>query len=135
MAATWDPIAGEARSVRSIQALTETPPATLDPSAGIGFVMDEVGQVTFYLDAGDGETITGEGGKVDVYVHDCGLWAYDPDQALIVPPGSLGKRRVVLGTRILPHGRGRLAFFANGIQVSGSVVAIDAVLSSVGGRK
>ena len=133
MSATWELI-GE-RSVRSVQALTETPPGPLDASAGIGFVLDEIGTITVYLDAGDGHTITGDVGQVDVYVHDVGLLAYEPDASMPVPAGSAGRRRVVLGARVSPHGRGRIAMFTNGIQASNTVVAIDAVLSNIGGRK
>jgi hypothetical protein len=135
MAATWDVIVGHQRSVRSLQALTEAPPGPLDASEGVGFVIDEVGTVTFYIDAGDGHTITADVGEVEVHVHDVGLWAFAPDMTLAVPAGSAGKRRVVLGTRSAPHARGRMAMFAKGIQASNSVVAIDAVLSNVGGRK
>lgn len=36
-----------------MQALTETPPAPLDPNAGVGMVLDGLGAITFWLDAGD----------------------------------------------------------------------------------
>ena len=133
--ASWSPIDGAPRSVRTVQALTETPPGPLDTAEGIGLVLDEVGVISFYLDAGDGYTLTSEAGSVDIHVHDAGLWAFCPELSLSVPLGSAGKRRVLLGTRATPQARGRLAMFANGIQAGNTVVAIDAIASDKGGRK
>jgi hypothetical protein len=133
MAATWTQL--NARSVRSVQALTETPPAPTDASAGVGMVLDSLGAITFWLDAGAGETITADQGVVDIYTHDADLWGYAPALTLVVPMGSSGKRRIQLGTVPVLNPRGRLAFFANGISASNTVVAIDALATDRGGRQ
>ena len=123
------------RSVRSVQALTEAPPGVLDAAAGVGMVLDSIGAITFWLDAGLGETITGDTGQVDIYTHDADLWGYAPALTLFVPTGSSGKRRVQLGTIPILNPRGRVAFFTNGLSASGSLVAIDALATDRGGRK
>ena len=133
MAATWEAL-GQ-RSVRSVQALTEPGPAPTDASEGVGLIIDSVAGVAFYLDAGDGYTLTGDGGQVDVYIHDAGLWAAAPDLTMLVPTGSSGKRRVLLGVRQLVVQRGRVAMYANGVQSGNTVVALDALATSPGGRK
>lgn len=133
--ATWAPIDGLPRSVRSIQALTEAPPATTDASEGVGVVLDSLGGLIVWLDAGDGHTITGEAGSVDVYIHDAGLWGYAPLLSFRVPAGSSGKRRVQLGTVPISAPRGRLAPFLNGVQCSNAVAALDILATNVGGRK
>jgi hypothetical protein len=133
MAATWQALGP--RSVRSVQALTEAPPGPLDSNEGVGIVLDQIGAITFWLDAGDGQTITADVGQVDIHVHDADLWGIAPLLTLQVPPGSANKRRVQLGTVPIQNPRGRLAFFANGLSASGSVVAIDALATNVGGRK
>jgi hypothetical protein len=131
--ATWTPL--ENRSVRSIQGLTETPPAPTDTNEGVGMVLDSLGAITFWLDAGDGETITADTGTVDIYTHDAGLWGYAPALTLWVPAGSSGKRRVQLGTVPVLNPRGRLAFYTNGVSASNAAVAIDALATDRGGRK
>lgn len=133
MAATWTDL-GE-RSVRSVQGLTETPPGPTDPSAGVGMVLDSIGAITFWLDAGAGETITADSGRVDIYTHDADLWGYAPALTLFVPAGSAGQRRVQLGTIPILNPRGRVAFFTNGVVASNAVVAIDALATDRGGRK
>lgn len=133
MAATWEEMG--VRSVRSIQALTEAPPGPTDASAGVGMVLDSLGAITFWLDAGAGETITGDVGSVDIYTHDADLWGYAPALTLFVPAGSSGKRRIQLGTVPILNPRGRLAFFANAISASNAVVAIDALATDRGGRQ
>jgi len=133
MAATWDPMGD--RSVRSVQALTEAPPAPTDASEGVGMVIDFIGAVAIWLDAGDGYTITADAGQVDILFHDAGLWGFAPELSLPVPPGSAGKRRVLLGERRITNPRGRMAMFANGIQAGNTVVAIDALATNVGGRQ
>lgn len=102
MAATWTPLGD--RSVRSVQALTEAPPAPTDASEGVGMVIDFVGAVAVWLDAGDGYTITADAGQVDILFHDAGLWGFAPELSLPVPPGSAGKRRVLLGSGSLNLG-------------------------------
>lgn len=131
--ATWTPL--DARSVRSVQSLTETPPAPTDANEDIGMVLDSLGAITFWLDAGAGETITADSGQVDIYTHDAALWGYAPALTLVVPMGSSGKRRVQLGTVPILNPRGRLAFFTNGLSASNTVVAIDALATDRGGRK
>lgn len=133
MAATWTALGN--RSVRSVQALTESPPAALDASADVGLVLDSIRGISFWLDAGDGYTITADAGKVDIYFHDADLWGYAPTLSLAVPVGSSGKRRVLLGMVPINNPRGRLAFFTNGIQAGNTSVAIDAIASNIGGRK
>ena len=133
MAATWEQL--DDRSVRSIQALTETPPGPTDASEGVGMVLDGVGAIAFWLDAGDGHTITADAGQLDIYVQDAGLWGKAPLLALPVPTGSAGKRRVHLATKQIVNPRGTLAFFTNGISASNTVVAIDAMATDRGGRK
>lgn len=131
--ATWQELGD--RSVRSIQALTETPPGPTDAHEGIGMVLDSIGAVSFWLDAGDGQTITGDAGQVDIYAHDAGLWGVAPSLMLPVPKGSSGKRRVLLGTRVIANPRGTLGFYANGINASNTVIAIDAMATDRGGQK
>lgn len=98
-------------------------------------VLDSVGAIAFYLDAGDGYTITADTGQVDIYVHDGGLWAKAPALSLPVPTGSSGKRRVHLATKLIVNPRGTLGFYANGIQAGNTVVAIDAMATDRGGQK
>lgn len=131
--ATWTQLG--VRSIRSVQALTETPPAALDASEGVGIVLDSLGALTFWLDAGDGQTITADSGQVDLYTHDADLWGYAPALTLFVPVGSAGKRRVQLGTVPVLNPRGRLGFYANGVAASSAAIAIDALATDRGGRK
>ncbi len=133
MAATWELLGP--RSVRTIQALTEAPPGPTDASEGVGMVIDFLGAVAFWLDAGDGYTIAADVGQVDIVFHDAGLWGFAPELALPVPPGSAGKRRVLLGERKITNPRGRMAMFATGLQAGNTVVAIDALATNVGGRQ
>jgi hypothetical protein len=131
--ATWDQLGN--RSVRSVQGLTEAPPAALDSSEGVGLVVDSVRGISFWLDAGAGYTITADSGQVDIYFHDADLWGIAPDLVLKVPVGSAGKRRVLLGMVPIVNPRGRLAMFTNGIQAGNTSVAIDAMVTNIGGRK
>jgi len=139
MAATWVPFdvgpGQPVRSLRSVQALTETPPGPTDAPDDIGMALDSIGAIAFYLDAGSGFTISADVGQVDIFVHDGGLWAKAPALALPVPAGSSGKRRVHLATKLIVNPRGKLAFFANGIQAGNTVVAIDAMATDRGGQK
>jgi hypothetical protein len=127
VAATWTSLG--VRSVRSQQAATEAGPAPTDASGGIGLSLTEVAGITFWLDAGEGQTISADVGQVDVYQHDGGLWGDAPLLVLPVPPGSATRRRVQLGTVRVENPRGRLAPIANGLSVSGSSVTIDALVT------
>jgi hypothetical protein len=98
-------------------------------------VVDSIPSISFWLDAGDGYTITTDEGMVDIFIHDVGLWGKAPDLSLPVPPGSAGQRRVLLGTRYVINPRGRIAMFTNGIVSGNTSVALDAIASNVGGRK
>ncbi|MBK9446188.1 MAG: hypothetical protein IPO00_08870 [Betaproteobacteria bacterium] len=64
--ATWTQLG--VRSIRSVQALTETPPAALDASEGVGIVLDSLGALTFWLDAGDGQATTATTSSGSVWV-------------------------------------------------------------------
>src|SRR4051812_1920663 len=101
MAATWDKL--DAVSVRSTQIATEAAPTLSDD----GMPINGVRAVTFWLDAGAGQTLTSDAGQVDVYVFDADLWGVAPALVLQVPPGSSGQRRVQLGTVSIDNQRGR----------------------------
>jgi hypothetical protein len=123
MAAAWSPLAGASRSVRSVQATTEAAPVSADD----GLNLDVISAVTISLDAGPGETITGDVGQADVYRYDdaVAIWEIVPQLVFPVPPGASGKRRVSLGTILIDNPRGRLAVIANGMSVSGASLILD----------
>jgi hypothetical protein len=83
VAATWDKL--DAVSVRSTQIATEAAPTLSDD----GMPINGVRAVTFWLDAGVGQTLTSDAGQVDVYVYDADLWGVAPALVLQVPPREL----------------------------------------------
>jgi len=121
MPATWTSLG--ARSVRSTQAKTESAPS----GATDGMSLADVYAISFWLDAGVGQTISGDVGQVDIYVLEDGGWGVAPNLVLAVPPGSSGNRRVQLGTVSIEARRGRLAPIANGVTASGATVVLDAL--------
>jgi hypothetical protein len=124
--ASWTVIAS--RSVRSVQAKTEDAPA----DARDGLNLDGVASVSFWLDAGEGETISADAGQFDVYAYDSGVWGLSPLLVLAVPPGAAGQRRVQLGTVLIDNPRGRLAPVANAIEASGATVILEALATGYG---
>jgi hypothetical protein len=120
MAATWAPIPGCSRSVTSTQAKTEAAPtASTD-----GQDLTSIAALTFWLDAGEGQTITADAGQVDIYLRD-GEWGLSPGNKIQIPTGSAGQRRVQLATVLIDNPRGRLAVIANGIMASGATVTLE----------
>ena len=119
--ATWESVAE--RSVASQQAGTETPPAA--DAAREGIDLTGIASITFWVDAGAGETITADTGQLDLYQHDGGLWGCVPASVQPIPPGASGNRRVQIGTVVISNPRGWLAAFANGISVSGASLSVE----------
>jgi hypothetical protein len=94
--------------------------------------LSSLAAVTFWLDAGEGETITADTGQVDIYVYDHDLWGAALLLTLAVPPGATGLRRVQLGTVPIDNQRGRIAPIANGLSASGATVIIEALVTKYG---
>jgi hypothetical protein len=91
-----------------------------------------VAGITFWLDAGEGELITGETGQIDIYIYDNDVWGVALLLTLGVPPGATGLRRVQLGTVQIDNPRGRMAPIANGISASGATIIIEALATNHG---
>jgi len=122
MAASWT---YTGRSARSVQAATEAAPTL----ATDGLSLIGVRGVTVWVDAGVGQTITSDAGQIDMYVYDPASWGLAPNLVMPIPPGSTGQRRVQLGTIPVDNPRGRLAPISNGLQVSGSTVTLDILVT------
>lgn len=112
--ATWVTLTDKA--TRSVQSATDTPPTT----ANEGFPILGMRAVGVTVECDAGQTFLAATGGLDLYLWDdlIGAWSYVLYQTITIPPEAVGKRRFTTVVQIA-NARGRLAFIANGLSLTG----------------
>jgi hypothetical protein len=118
--ATWT--SSGSRSVTSVQSTTE---ATA-PTANEGVNLDAVSGFNIYVEADEGQTLTGSGDLLGYLKSGIrGRWARgDAQLDLAIPAEANGHRTYVFSGFTVPSPRGRLAHLCDGVGVSGGGVTI-----------
>lgn len=118
---------GQVRRWTEAQALTRAAP-TLESE---GLSLNEVNGYRLFLDAANGQTLSG-GGTLQAYYWcaDTNSWIRNFDLDQPIPAGAAGQNKVVFADLVLSTPFGRVLYAANAVTTSGGTVTVRIVAST-----